>query len=209
MRVGSRCAGVVDVAPGSSTIPGVTADYTIRRATPAAAPTIAALGARLFTQAYGPTHPEPELTPYLQRSFDPGDIAAALERPEVVILLVEDLGGEPIGYAHTCSFEATLPNEPGSLPATEIERFYIDGAWHGRGVADALMTACHQVARAQGAARIFLQVWQEAPRAIAFYRRAGFAIAGETTFRFGERIDRDFVMVRTVSALAASPGGAH
>jgi len=43
--------------------------FTIRRATVDDAEKMAALGARLFAQAYGETHPEPELSRYLARSF--------------------------------------------------------------------------------------------------------------------------------------------
>ena len=42
--------------------------FSIGAATVADAARLAALGARLFTQAYGPTHPEPELSRYLARS---------------------------------------------------------------------------------------------------------------------------------------------
>jgi len=43
--------------------------FPIRRATVDDAATMAALGARLFAEAYGETHPEPELSRYLARSF--------------------------------------------------------------------------------------------------------------------------------------------
>ena len=43
------------------------ADFTIRPCTPRDAAPISALAAKLFIQAYGPTHPEPELSRYLAR----------------------------------------------------------------------------------------------------------------------------------------------
>lgn len=192
-----------------SSFPDVTLPYRIRPATPDDAPTVAAIGARLFTEAYGPTHPEPHLTPYLEKSFSLARTVEALEDPRVTVLLIERDDGAAIGYAHTVTRPTEFPLEGGTWPVTEIERFYVDAAWHGRGVADALMSACVAVAEERGAVRLFLQVWQEAPRPIAFYRRSGFAIDGETTFQFGPRTDRDFVMVRVLRALAASPGEAH
>ena len=35
-------------------------------------------------------------------------------------------------------------------------------------------------------------------RAQAFYRRAGFAVAGERTFTVGRRVERDLVLSRTL-----------
>ncbi|MES2305235.1 MAG: N-acetyltransferase [Gemmatimonadota bacterium] len=168
----------------------------IRRATVADADLVAALGARLFVEAYGPTHPEPDLTPYLEHAFASDLVAEALARPGVVVLLVEGDDGTLIGYAHTATGDAPFPDGVGGSRATGIERFYLDGRWHGRGIADALMTACCDTARAAGADRIYLQVWQEAPRPIAFYRKSGFEVAGSATFRFGARLDDDFLMLR-------------
>lgn len=170
--------------------------FRIRPATMADAEMLAALGARLFIEAYGPTHPEPELTPYLEHSFTPAIVAESLAAPGVVVLLVEDPDGAPIGYAHTRSNDAPFPEGVGGSRATEIERFYLDARWHGRGIADALMMACCDTARTTGADRVYLQVWQQAPRPIAFYRKAGFVIAGSATFRFGSRLDDDFLMLR-------------
>lgn len=174
----------------------MTGPYRIRRATPADAATLATLGARLFTEAYGPTHPEPDLTPYLAAAFAVSGLSAALADEDVAILLVEGSDGEPIGYAHTHTRNAPLPEGVGGNRATEIERFYLDRRWHGQGVADALMTACIEVTAAAGADRTYLQVWQEAPRPIAFYRRSGFDVVGSATFRFGARRDEDFLMMR-------------
>jgi tRNA (guanine37-N1)-methyltransferase len=64
------------------------------------------------------------------------------------------------------------------------------------------MAACAAEARRRGADALWLAVWQQAARPLAFYRRQGFAIVGTTTFAFGDRVDADYVMARS---LAASP----
>jgi tRNA (guanine37-N1)-methyltransferase len=169
-------------------------DFMIRPCTPIDAARVAELGARLFTQAYGPTHPEPELSRYLARSFDPEMVAEQLRDPTVRMLIVEDLDGSALGYAHIRETIGPPPNGvTGNRPA-EIVRFYIDAAWHGAGLAQALMVSCETEARAMRADVLWLSVWQEALRPQAFYRRAGFEIVGTTTFAFGERLDADYVM---------------
>ena len=172
------------------------AGFTIRSCTPIDASTVAKLGARLFIQAYGATHPEPELSRYLARAFDPDYFTRELRDPRVRVLLVEAADGIPCGYAHMRATTGASPaGVVGSRPV-EIVRFYIDAQFHGAGLAQALMAACEREARAMEADVLWLQVWQEAPRPQAFYRRTGLEIVGTTTFSFGERLDSDFVMAR-------------
>lgn len=172
--------------------------FTIRACGPDEAGRLAAAGARLFTQAYGPTHPEPELGAYLARAFAPARLAAELAEPGRRALVVES-GGEWIGYAYLRESAEWPDGVPGERPV-EIVRFYVDGGWHGRGVAQALMAACEDEARRRGADALWLGVWQEAARPIAFYRRAEFQVVGTATFAFGDRLDDDFVMARSLAA---------
>jgi len=169
---------------------------TVRLAEAADAGLLTTLGTRLFVEAYGSTHPEPELSRYLARSFQVAEIREALGRPEVVVLLVCDAAGEPIGYARMRAADLPEGSELASRRGWEIQRFYVDGRWHGQGVAQQLMAACQAEAAARGADAVWLQVWRNAPRPIAFYRKAGFRIVGTTTFAFGPRVDQDWLMAR-------------
>lgn len=165
---------------------------------------LAALGARLFREAYGDTHREPDLTPYLARTFDPARLADEMAQPEVLVYFAEDQAGVPIGYGYV---RASGPERPAGVPGIrpwEVLRFYVDGRWHGRGVAAALFAACAEAAEQRGADALWLAVWQEAKRPQAFYRRMGLEIVGTTVFRFGQRQDADFVMA---AARADRAGG--
>lgn len=170
---------------------------------------LADLGARLFVQAYGPTHPEPELTRYLARSFDENALSHGLSEPSVCALVVESPAGEPIGYAWLRrGDDAALTELPAWARARRplgIGRFYVEQSWHGRGVAQALMAACVDEARRRGAGVLWLAVWQEAQRPQRFYARMGFRVVEATTFRFGARIDHDDVMLREIEPLPHSP----
>jgi ribosomal protein S18 acetylase RimI-like enzyme len=178
--------------------------FTIRACGPDEAGRLGATAARLFTEAYGPTHPEPELGAYLAREFAPARLAAELADPRRGALVVQS-GGRWIGYAYLHeSTEGWPSGVPGQRPV-EIVRFYVDAGWHGRGVATALMAACEGEARRRGADALWLNVWQEAARALAFYRRAGFAVVGTATFAFGDRLDDDFAMARPLANRADRP----
>ena len=65
------------------------------------------------------------------------------------------------------------------------------------------MEECFDDARQRGADMVWLQVWKEAPWAVGFYERMGFAVVGSAPFYFGERVGDDHVMA------AYLPGAAY
>lgn len=185
------------------------AGRTIRRAGESDATELAAVAARLFRQAYEATHPEPMLGVYLRESFARDRIGALLADPTTAVLLVEDDGGALIAYAQLQHAAPDTPDVqlsrqlPGGRPL-EIVRFYVDEAWHGRGIAGALMTACDAEARARGADVLWLRAWQEAARPLAFYAKMGFEVIGTGVFMFGAREDADFLLARAVAGAEES-----
>jgi ribosomal protein S18 acetylase RimI-like enzyme len=173
------------------------ADFAIRRCTRRDAEAIASLGARLFVQAYGPTHPEPQQSRYLAKAYSVDVIAEAIEGEGSAVFVVEDSQGVPIAYAHMASTAEFPPGVKGSR-AFEIVRFYVDGAYQGRGIGAMLMNHCCDVARQSGGDVIWLQTWSQASWAIGFYLRIGFKIVGKKPFYFAERVDEDHVMARAL-----------
>jgi ribosomal protein S18 acetylase RimI-like enzyme len=167
--------------------------FSIRRCTVGDAEVLASLGARLFAETYGPTHPEPELSRYLARTFSVDVMRQALSSSDVTMLIAESVGGTPAGYAF---IRASVDRPTGvvGLRAFEIVRFYVDAKAQGRGVGGALMKACLDDARRRGAGVVWLQVWKEAPWAVGFYRRMGFAVVGSAPFYFGDQIGDDYIM---------------
>jgi len=176
---------------------GAVGGFTIRRCTPGDAPALASLAARLFTETYGPTHPEPELSRYLARSFSVEGVREAISDAGVSMFIVEDSSGVPIAYAYA----KASPEPPTGVEGRhvfEIVRFYVDGAAQGRGIGAALMSSCFDDARERGADVVWLQVWKEAPWAVGFYHRMGFSVVGSAPFYFGEQIGDDHIMSRPV-----------
>ena len=166
---------------------------------------LATFATTLFRQAYEPTHPEPTLSGYLATSFDAVRVRRTLEDPASTVLVAAAADGSWIGYAElhqgapTASTTKLTRPLPGSAPI-EIVRFYVDQEWHGRGIAQALMRACEERARAVGSDVIWLQAWQEAAQALRYYEKAGFEVYGTAVFQFGERADRDFILARKLTA---------
>jgi GNAT superfamily N-acetyltransferase len=174
--------------------------WSIRTAEPGDAEHLAALGAALFRQAYALTHPEPTLSEYVASSFAIARVAQTLDDPASTILVVST-NASLIGYAElhegppTASTTVLARPLPGVAPM-EIVRFYVDHAWHGRGVAHDLMRASEQRARVRSCDALWLQAWTRADRALRFYRKAGFDVYGTAVFNFGARADSDLILAR-------------
>jgi len=174
--------------------------FALRRCAPVDAADLATLGERLFRQAYGTAHPEPDVHAHVTRTFDRARLAAELATPQVIVYIAEDSNRDPVGYAYLRESGAAVPAGVPGTKRFEIVRFYVDTAWHGRGVAGAMMAACAREAHGRGGDTLWLDVWQEAARPIAFYRRQGFHVVGTVPFAIGGRIDTDCIMVRSLVA---------
>jgi ribosomal protein S18 acetylase RimI-like enzyme len=171
--------------------------FSIRRCNIVDAATMATLAARLFTETYGPTHPEPELSRYLARSFSLEGVRESIADNGVAMFLVEDLKRTAIAYAYLRS-SADPPSGVIGKTVYEIVRFYVDGMAQGRGIGAALMERCFEEGRNRGADVVWLQVWKEAPWAVGFYARMGFSVVGSAPFYFGDQVGDDHIMAKAL-----------
>jgi GNAT superfamily N-acetyltransferase len=156
---------------------------------------LATFAARTFADTFAADNTPADLQAHLARNFGVAQQTAELASPDVVTLLAET-DGQLIAYAQLR--HATPPacvTAPGSL---ELHRFYVDGASHGAGVAQRLMAAVQDAARAAGAGHLWLGVWERNPRAIRFYAKSGFVDVGSQTFVLGSDRQTDRLMVAPV-----------
>jgi ribosomal protein S18 acetylase RimI-like enzyme len=87
----------------------------------------------------------------------------------------------------------------------EIQRLYVASDWHGKGVAQDLMNACIAEMISRDSDVIWLGVWERNPRAISFYKKSGFVIAGDHLFSLGNDPQRDVIMVRSSVTRSSEP----
>jgi ribosomal protein S18 acetylase RimI-like enzyme len=169
---------------------------TIRRAALADAPALAELAARTFRDTFGAHNTPEDMALHLAASYGPALQAREIADP-ARITLVADHAGALVAFAQLRRGPAP-PCVTGPTPM-EIQRFYLAADWHGRGLAHSLMEHAFEVARADGAATIWLGVWERNPRAIAFYRKFGYTDVGEQTFVLGTDRQTDRVLTRALS----------
>jgi ribosomal protein S18 acetylase RimI-like enzyme len=173
---------------------------TVRVALPEDAALLAELGRRTFRDTFEADNTPQDMAAYLAGAFGVEQQAAELADPATTFLIVEVEGepGAPVpaAYARLISGEA-----PDCIPGErriEVRRFYTDLPWIGRGVAATLMAECVARGIAAGCDVVWLDVWQENPRAVRFYAKHGFEVVGEQDFVLGSDVQHDFLMARTV-----------
>jgi len=168
----------------------------VRPATIADAALLSEFGAATFRDTFEGENTPDDMARYLSEAFTPEQQAEEIGDAGGTVLLAESdaNGGELVGYVHLVS-GPTPPAVHGPEPL-ELKRLYVARAWHGRRVAQALMDAALDAARARGDATMWLGVWERNPRAQRFYRQWGFEKVGEHVFRVGADPQNDFVMSR-------------
>lgn len=167
----------------------------VRPAGTADAAWLAALAERTFRETYSAENTAENMERYVREHFGPARQEAELRDPRMSTLVAE-VDGRAAGYAQLTQSE---PPPSVTTPAPlEVVRFYVDRPWHGQGVAQTLMAAAVETARAAGARTLWLGVWERNERAIAFYRKSGFADVGTQTFVLGTDRQRDFVLAQTL-----------
>ena len=179
---------------------GTAPGFSIRLATADDAPALAAAGDAFFRDTFGSANRPEDMADYVAEAFSERRQRAELTASDARVLIATDSDGKIVGYVHVRLGAA--PPASSTVPATrsaEIARLYADRQWHGRGLGAALMDAAVVAAVQWGAELLWLGVWEQNPRAIAFYTKHGFTDVGEQEFRLGSDRQRDRIMARRLT----------
>jgi GNAT superfamily N-acetyltransferase len=171
----------------------------IRPALSVDAQALARLGERLWRETYTGLIPASNLELHLAETFGPAQQAAELADPACTTLVIE-VGGTLRGYALLRACGPEVEKSLAFSRPVEVARFYLDRTLHGSGAAMALMAAVLSQAASAGHDGVWLQVWEQNPRALRFYAKAGFTDVGGATYRIGHQMDRDRVLVHALLA---------
>jgi ribosomal protein S18 acetylase RimI-like enzyme len=182
----------------------------IRPATIADAARLSELGATTFREAFESDNTPEDMARYLAAAFSAERQAAEIADSDGIVLVAERGGAEGdaelVGYAHLVA--GPHPAAVQGPAPLELRRLYVRRVGHGQGIAQALMIAAIEAARARAAETLWLGVWERNARAVAFYYKQGFTRVGEHTFVLGSDEQTDWLFVRPLAdALARAPFG--
>lgn len=167
---------------------------TVRKATVGDSKSLADIAESTFRATFGADNSAEDMNLHCQRNFGEESQRREILDQSMVTLLCED-DGLLAGFAQLCWKET-----PGCLSTArspgEIRRIYVLESFHGRGVAQALMIASIEEIEMRGSDVVWLGVWENNPRAIAFYKKLNFVESGEHEFYLGSDLQRDIIMAR-------------
>ena len=91
---------------------------------------------------------------------------------------------------------ATQKSAPAGVnpAALQLDRLYVHHHYLGKRVGYMLMQTCLGHARKKGCPTMWLGVWENNDRAIAFYERLGFSRFGQAVFMLGDDAQTDWLM---------------
>jgi len=180
------------------------AEPIIRRAGPADAEALAAIGAATFVETFGHLYPPEDLRSFLAEAYARERTRADLADPQKAAWLVE-AAGEVVGYAQ--AGPCGLPHPEATPQAGELKRIYFRKPWQGAGLGAQLFTEVVAWLQAAGPRDVWIGVWSENLGAQRFYLRHGFQKVGEYGFQVGRTVDHEFILRREAATFAAGRAG--
>ena len=169
----------------------------IRRATIEDAELLSELGARTFIETFAADNSEENMSAYLTAAFNSEQQTCELNDPRRSVFIAE-MEGVAVGYAMLMPGET--PSEIKGEKPVELVRLYVSKDCIGNGVGAALMRACLDEAASQNFQTIWLGVWENNHRALAFYRKWEFVEVGTHVFQLGDDPQRDLLMQRPIQS---------
>lgn len=149
------------------------------------------IGKQTFSETFAAINTEENMTQYLKESFSLEKLNFELnDKNSEIYFAISD--NDIIGYLKvnfgTSQTDLKDPN------ALEIERIYVLKEFHGKRVGQLLYEKAIQIARQANMTYIWLGVWENNHKAMAFYRKNGFVEFDKHIFKLGEDEQTDILM---------------
>ncbi len=172
-------------------------EIALRPCTLEDAATLALIGAATFLETFAGFLDGASILAHCRNQHAAAVYAKYLAEPESRAWLgIVQPGEAPVGYSLL-----TAPDLPlADLTADDIElkRIYLFSRFQGNGRGQTLLEGPLEAARSMGKRRILLGVNAENAKAIAFYRKHGFAQVGTRTFQVGATLCHDLILGRAL-----------
>jgi len=153
--------------------------------------TINKMAVDTFYETYSWYNTAEDMQTYTRENFNKEQIKKELEEKETQFFIAV-IGNETVGYAKMRANKN--PPELGVAKSIEIERIYVAQKFQKQKAGYALIKKCMEYAKKRKLDCMWLGVWKNNKRAIAFYERVGFKIFGTHVFRLGNDPQDDYLM---------------
>jgi len=150
------------------------------------------VGARLFRQTYRGTISDSDIESHNEKHYQYDIQSRELEDSNVISLLVY-CDDHLVGFSQIRRNNVSL--ETPLVCDIELWRIYLDQTVHGKGAAALLMDQIVGAGRQLKGTGLWLAVWDQNDRAIAYYQKHGFKKIGMQPFEIGLDIQNDLVLM--------------
>lgn len=157
---------------------------------------------KTFFETFAKDNTPESMEKYLEESFSTNKLRSELNELDSEFYLAE-LDGQVIGYL---KLNVGLSQTEDKLDnALEIERIYVLQDFHGKKIGQFLYQKALEIAIEKQVEYIWLGVWENNHRAIAFYKKNGFVEFDKHIFMLGEQKQIDILMKLDLKSLQSRP----
>ena len=144
-----------------------------------------------FSQTFDEHNSAEDMAAYLNKSFAVDKLTAEIKNPNSEFYFAQN-GETIVGYLKVNTGDAQT--EKKDVNAFEIERIYVDEAYLGKKIGQLLFNKAIDLANSKKTAYVWLGVWEENHRALAFYKKNGFVPFDKHIFKLGNDEQTDIMM---------------
>lgn len=158
-----------------------------------------ALAIRIFSTTFEKDNKAEDFKSYMDEAFTDKKFEQEFFETGSQFFIARGNDGEKkmVGYARIRKNDEVI-NLLGDS-TIELQRLYVDVPWQGQGIANRLLLACEEFARANfGVEWMWLGVWEHNPKAHHFYQKYGYEKFSEHTFLVGRDAQTDWLMKKKI-----------
>lgn len=144
-----------------------------------------------FSQTFMEHNTAEDMEAYLNKSFSISQLNSEIANANSEFYFALD-GEIVVGYLKVNM--GVAQTEKKDLAAFEIERIYVDQAYLGKKIGQLLFEKAIELAKAKNKSYVWLGVWEENHRALAFYKKNGFVPFDKHIFKLGNDEQTDIMM---------------
>ncbi len=144
-----------------------------------------------FRQTFDRHNTAENMQAYLEKAYNLPILQKEMDTTRSKVFLARSQG-QTVGYLKL-NFPPAFSHPVGGN-SVELERIYVDAAYKGKGIGEALLQKGVAETCSRSAAFLWLGVWEKNHDAIAFYLKKGFVFFGSHPFFVGDDKQTDLLM---------------
>ena len=150
-----------------------------------------AISRTTFSQTFAEHNSPEDMEAYLNKSYAIDQLTREINNPNSEFYFAVD-GETVVGYLKVNIGTAQTENKDNE--GFEIERIYVDKAYLGKKIGQLLFNKAVDLAKSKKSKYVWLGVWEENHRALAFYQKNGFVPFDKHIFKLGNDEQTDIMM---------------